>query len=100
MPPPSPNKISYHIVLQSGQAWGLQTDFIFKIQWMLFFFSFKSTGNVNMVAIQMLFQALYTLNSPKQIKNKKQKSIIQFIQMTDVHLHHPPKNINSIVSTI
>lgn len=54
-----------------------------------------------MVAIQMLFQALYTLNSPKQIKKKqKQKSIIQFIQMTDVRLHHPPKNINSIVSTI
>lgn len=55
-----------------------------------------------MVAIQMLFQALYTLNSPKQIKEKKQKqkSIIQFIQMMDVHFHHPLKNINSIVSTI
>lgn len=57
-----PQHISYHIVLQSGQAWGVTNKILFsKYNGCIFF---DSTGKVNMAAIQMLFQALYTLNSP------------------------------------
>ena len=53
-----------------------------------------------MVAIQMLFQALHTLTSPRQMKKNKTNQISNLILTTDVHFHQPLKNINSIVSTI
>lgn len=70
--PPPANQLPYCFTVRTGLGVNEQILF-FKIQWMHFFL-FYSTGKVDMVAIQMLFQALYTLNSPKQIKEKNKQN--------------------------